>query len=161
MTRWLLPLLVALGSQPALALTVEEVLTEARDFCAGFDNGQITVAPTAVQTVELTGEGEPETIIDWGGIDCTTMASPWGGTGGSTLTILAGGQRFDHMAFGWQVVDFDGPVLLLAQHGINCNATGADRCVQALIWTAGTLTGAGWPMSEDEGGAIPEGEGDE
>ncbi|MCU0828220.1 MAG: hypothetical protein MUE52_12635 [Tabrizicola sp.] len=152
---------LALAPQPVLGWTVDDVVSEARDFCAGFDNGQITVAPTAVQTVELTGEGEPETIIDWGGIDCSTMASPWGGTGGSTLTILAGGQRFDHMAFGWQVVDFDGPVLLLAQHGINCNATGADRCVQALIWTAGTLTGAGWPVSEDEGGAMPEGEGNE
>lgn len=147
-----------LAPQIAGAWTADEVLEEARAFCGGFDNGVVEVAPTAVQSVELTGEGEPETIIDWSGLGCSTMASAWGGTGGSTLTVLAGGQRFDHMALAWEMVDFDGPVLLLAQHGVNCNATGADRCVQALLWTAGTLTGAGWPEAVDEGGAMPEGE---
>jgi hypothetical protein len=71
------------------------------------------------------------------------MASAWGGTGGTTLAVLIDGQRFDHLAYGWAVVDFDGPVLLLSQHGVNCGATGSDRCVQALVWTAGKLTGPG------------------
>ena len=150
--------LALLAPVPALGWTVEEVIDEARDLCASFDNGTVEVAPGAVHEVELTGEGGPEILLDWNGLSCSTMASAWGGTGGSTLSILIEGQRFDHMAFGWTVVDFDGPVLLLSQHGVNCNATGGDRCVQALLWTAGTLTGAGWPTDEDEGGAAPEGE---
>jgi hypothetical protein len=77
------------------------------------------------------------------------LASPWGGTGGTTLTILIEGQRFDHLAYGWTVVDFDGPVLLLSQHGVNCDATGSDRCVQALVWTAGRLTGPGEAAGTD------------
>ena len=145
---------------PAAAWTETEVIEEARAFCASFDNGTIEVAPEAIRAVELTGEGEPETVIDWTGLACSTMASAWGGTGGSTITFLIDGQRFDHMAYGWTVVDFDGPVLLLSQHGVNCNATGADRCVQALIWTAGTLTGAGWGDGIDEGGAEGEAEGE-
>jgi hypothetical protein len=65
------------------------------------------------------------------------------------LAILIDGQRFDHLAYGWAVVDFDGPVLLLSQHGVNCGKTGSDRCVQALVWTAGTLTG---PVNTPETG---------
>lgn len=158
MSRWLTLALLVSYPHAVAAWTPDEVLAEARAFCAGFDNGTVTVGPDAVQSVELTGDSAPETIIDWSGIDCSTLASAWGGTGGTTLSVLADGQRFDHMALSWTVVDFDGPVLLLAQHGVNCNATGADRCVQALVWTAGTLTGAGAPVSEDEGGADPDGE---
>jgi hypothetical protein len=134
----------------AQAVTVDDVIAEAGDFCAGFDNGTITVGPDVVQQVELTGDDTPETIIDYGGLDCSTMASPWGGTGGSILTVLIEGQRFDHLAYGWTVVDFDGPVLLSSQHGVNCGGTGSDRCVQALVWTAGKLTGPGEAAATDE-----------
>ncbi len=143
MIRMTIAALMALAPVSALAVTVNEVIAEAKAFCASFEGGTITVGPQAVHPVELTGEGKPETVIDWSGIDCSTMASPWGGTGGSTVTILIGGQRFDHMTLAWEVVDFDGPVLLLSQHGVNCGATGADRCVQALVWTAGRLAGPG------------------
>jgi hypothetical protein len=160
MIRHVLPLIAAgvLALVPILVLaeTAEEVLAEAAAFCAGFENGQITVGPEVVQSVDLTGDSLPETLIDYSGIACSTMASAWGGTGGTTLTILIDGQRFDHLAFGWTVVDFDGPVLLLAQHGVNCGKTGSDRCVQALVWTAGTLTGPGDTTATEE--AAPEGE---
>jgi hypothetical protein len=143
MTRLAIVACLALAPLPAFAVTVDEVLAEAEAFCAGFENGTITVGPDVVQSVELTGDDAPETIIDYKGIACSTMASPWGGTGGTTLAVLIDGQRYDHLAYGWTVVDFDGPVLLLSQHGVNCGATGSDRCVQALVWTAGKLTGPG------------------
>jgi hypothetical protein len=147
MTRFMIHLVIAAGLAFAplsvQAETAEDVLAEAAAFCAGFENGQTTVGPEVIQSIELTGDTQPETLIDYGGIACSTLASPWGGTGGTTLTILIDGQRFDHLAYGWTVVDFDGPVLLLSQHGVNCGKTGSDRCVQALVWTAGTLTGPG------------------
>jgi hypothetical protein len=149
MTRLIVATVLALAPLSAIAATVEEVLAEAGAFCASFENGEITVGPEVVQSVELTGDGTPETVIDYSGISCSTMASAWGGTGGTTLTVLIGGQRFDHLAYGWTVVDFDGPVLLLSQHGVNCGATGSDRCVQALVWTAGKLTGPGTEPAED------------
>jgi hypothetical protein len=154
------PLLAALAvlPLPARAWTAEEVIAEAQMLCAGFDNGTVSVAPEAVVQLDLTGDALPETLVDWSGLGCSTMASAWGGTGGTMLSVLIEGQRFDHLALAWQVVDFDGPVLLLRQHGVNCNGSGADRCVQALLWTAGTLTGAGWGTGEDEGPAMPAGE---
>jgi hypothetical protein len=148
--RLLLTGFLALIAPAAQAVTVDDVLAEARAFCASFDNGTITVGPDVVQSVDLTGDDTPETIVDYGGIACSTMASPWGGTGGNTLSVLIEGQRFDHLAYGWKVVDFDGPVLLLSQHGVNCGATGSDRCVQALVWTAGKLTGPGEAAATEE-----------
>jgi hypothetical protein len=142
MIRTLAAALIAVSAIPAHAATVDEVLAEAGAFCASFENGVLTVGPDTVQQVELTGDGAPETVIDWSGLDCSTMASAWGGTGGSSLTVLVDGQRFDHMALGWEVVDFGGPVLLLSVHGVNCDATGSDRCVQALVWSAGKLAAA-------------------
>jgi hypothetical protein len=147
---------LALAPIAVMADTADEVLAEAKAFCAGFENGETTVGPEAVQSVELTGDSTPETVIDFSGIACSTMASAWGGTGGTTLTILIDGQRFDHLAYGWTVVDFDGPVLLLSQHGVNCGKTGSDRCVQALVWTAGTLTGPG--IVPETGDEVPSGD---
>ena len=150
MNRLFLAALLCLAPIAAAAVTVDDVLAEAKAFCAGFENGTITVGPDVVQPVELTGDSTPETIIDYSGLACSTMASPWGGSGGTTLTVLIEGQRFDHLAYGWKVVDFDGPVLLLSEHGVNCGGTGSDRCVQALVWTAGKLTGPGEvPETED------------
>jgi hypothetical protein len=143
MIRACLAAVLSVAPLVAIAETAEDVLAEAAAFCAGFEGGEITVGPDVVQKVELTGDTTPETLIDYSGIACSTMASPWGGTGGTTLTLLIEGQRFDHLAYGWTVVDFDGPVLLLSQHGVNCGKTGSDRCVAALVWTAGTLTGPG------------------
>jgi hypothetical protein len=150
MIRLSIAALVALVPGSALAVTVDDVIAEAGAFCASFDGGTITVGPDTIQPVELTGEGAPETVIDWSGINCSTMASPWGGTGGTTVTFLIEGQRFDQMALAWEVVDFYGPVLLLAQHGVNCGATGADRCVQALVWSAGKLVGPGADAASDD-----------
>jgi hypothetical protein len=150
MIRLTLAACLALAPLPTLAVTAEEVLAEATAFCAGFENGTITVGPDVVQSVDLTGDINPETVIDYKGIACSTMASAWGGTGGTTLSILIEGQRFDHLAYGWKVVDFDGPVLLLSQHGVNCGGTGSDRCVQALVWTAGKLTGPGEASATEE-----------
>ena len=150
MIRHAIAAFLTLAPVPALAVTVDEVIAEAEAFCVGFENGTVTVGPDVIQSVELTGDTTPETVIDWSGIACSTMASAWGGTGGTTLSVLIDGQRFDHMAFGWTVVDFGGPVLLLSQHGVNCGATGADRCVQALVWTAGKLAGPGEAAAPEE-----------
>jgi hypothetical protein len=119
---------------PVHAQTVEDVLAEAAADCAGFESGTFSAAPTAITTPDLTGDGQPDTVVDYAGFACSTVASMWGGTGGSSLSVLAGGKRFDFLALGWQVIDWAGPVLLLDVHGIECNGTGSDRCVKALVW---------------------------
>ena len=118
----------------AQALTPEDVLAEARADCAGFEKGVLTVPPEAVQQIELTGEGAPETVIDWGLLQCSSAASLWGGSGGQMLTVLAGGGRWDFLARGWSVADLGGPVLLLALHGAECGGAGVQRCSEAITW---------------------------
>lgn len=120
-------------------VTVDDILAEAKADCASFENGTVTTPPTSVSQVDLTGDATPETIVDWSGFACSTMASPWGGTGGNLISVLIGGQRSDFMALGWKVVDFNGPVLLLAVHGAECGGTGSDPCVDARVWNGQVL----------------------
>jgi hypothetical protein len=121
---------------PAHAQSVEDVLAEAAADCSSFENGAFAAAPTAVSTPDVTGDGQPDSVVDYAGFTCSTVASMWGGTGGTSLAVLADGKRFDFLALGWQVLDWAGPVLLLDVHGIECGGTGSDRCVKALVWGA-------------------------
>ena len=116
------------------AVTADDILTEAKADCASFDNGTVTVPPDAITQIDLTGDATPETVVDWGKLQCSTMASAWGGTGGSMISVLIGDTRADYMALGWKVVDFGGPVLLLQVHGAECGGTGSDPCVDAEVW---------------------------
>ena len=151
-----LALLLALLPAPGFAVTVEDVLAEAKADCASFDNGVLTVSPTAVHQIELTGDSTPETLVDWAGFDCSTMASAWGGTGGSLLTVLINGQRSDHMALGWTLVQLNGPVLLLALHGSECNATGSQPCAEALVWGEETLLSVRYGGGEEDDQPVEE-----
>ncbi len=129
--------LLAAFALPAAAhagVTAEDILTEAKADCASFDNGTVTMAADAVTPVDLTGDGQPESIVDWSKFTCSTMASAWGGTGGSMVSVLIGDTRSDYMALGWKVIDFAGPVLLLQVHGAECGGTGSDPCVDAEVW---------------------------
>lgn len=150
-------LLALLLPAPAFAVTVDDVLAEAKADCASFDNGVLTVAPQAVQPVELTGDATPETVVDWSGFACSTMASPWGGTGGNLLTVLIAGQRNDFMALGWTVVTLNGPVLVLALHGAECNATGSQPCAEALVWGGESLLSVRSGGGEEDDQPVEEG----
>ncbi len=153
----LLAFVLALGG-PAAAQTVDEVMAEAKADCASFENGVLTVLPDAVTEIELSGAAPAEVLIDWAKFDCSSMASLWGGTGGSTLTILAAGVRTDHLALGWKLVGWDEPVLLLALHGGECGATGSEACVEALVWGDGRLLSMRTPDAADaEGDDAPAG----
>ena len=129
-------LLLCLFALPAAAGAADDILAQAAADCASIDNGQFTALPAAVVTLDLTGDGQPETVVDTSHFQCTTSASYWGGTGGNWMTVLAGGQTFDYLAQGWQVIDWNGlPVLLLWHNGSECNGAGADPCVEALVWS--------------------------
>ncbi|MBL8563661.1 MAG: hypothetical protein JNN06_15425 [Gemmobacter sp.] len=134
--RLFLPLLMAgLPLAPAQALTVDDILAEARADCAGFEKGEMVVMEGAVQELELTGAAPPEVLVDWSKFNCSTAASLWGGTGGQTMSLLTGdGLRQDWLVLGWQVVQFGQPVLLLQLHGAECGGTGSQPCVEALVW---------------------------
>ena len=127
-------LLAGVPLAPAQALTAEDIITEARGDCASFDKGEMAVMEGAVQEVELTGSAPAEVVVDWSKFNCSTAASLWGGTGGQSMSLLTNGQRQDWLVLGWQVVQFGQPVLLLQLHGTECGGSGAQACVEALVW---------------------------
>lgn len=154
----LVALCLTLAAAPVGAGPVDDILAEAEKDCASFENGLLTVGPGAVTEAELTGEGTPETVVDWSAFQCSTMASAWGGTGGSLLTVVAGGVRHDFLTLGWTVADLGGPVLVLALHGSECGGSGVDRCAEALVWSGGRFLSVRSPAppEEDAGeGAAP------
>lgn len=151
---------LALPAAAGAAVTPDDILAEAKADCASFDNGTVTMAADAVTPVDLTGDGQPENIVDWSKFACSTMASAWGGTGGSMISVLVGDTRSDYMALGWKVVDFDGPVLLLQVHGAECGGTGSDPCVDAEVWNGQVMMSVR-SVGGDEDGQPVEGEGED
>jgi hypothetical protein len=151
---------LALIAAPALAeATVDDLLAEAKADCASFENGVLTVPPETVTQIELTGDATPETLFDWGKLQCSTMASAWGGSGGSMLSVLAGGLRWDFLAHGWTVADLGGPVLLLAVHGGECGGSGAQRCVEAQVWGGESFLSVRPPGGDEDAQPVEEDEG--
>ena len=141
----------------AAPVTVDDLIAEARADCASFDKGELTVGPALQTPVELTGDATLETVVDWSQFACSTLAAPYGGTGGNLISVLIAGQRFDFMELGWTVARLDGPVLLLSLHGAECGATGSDRCAEALVWSADRLMSV--RDRTPEGEAAAEGDG--
>ena len=90
----------------------------------------------AVQPVDLTGDGVPETVVDESRFSCSSAASMYCGTGGCMVRAIVGDQTFSWLAKGWKVVDWAGDRILLMQiHGANCGGTNLRRCYEAVVWT--------------------------
>lgn len=132
----LLGLALVLLASAASAETADEILAQAKADCASIDNGVFSSQPAAVVTLDLTGDGQPETIVDTAHFQCTTSASFWGGTAGTWFSVLVAGQRVDYIAHAWQVVTWqDAPVLMMWHNGGDCGGSGADPCVEAVVWS--------------------------
>jgi len=136
--RSLVILLALMAPGVALAGPADDVLARAAADCAGFENGVFTAAEDAVQAVDLTGDGVPETVVDAGKFQCSSAASLYGGSGGTWLTVVVDGKAQDFLAQAWTVTDFAGAkVLLLYHNGVDCGGIGVDPCVEALVWGDG------------------------
>ena len=137
MRRLLILLAMGLPSV-AVAATADDVLAQAAADCADFDNGVFSAAPDAVQAVDLTGDGQPETVVDTGKFQCSSAASLYGGSGGTGLTVIVGGEAVEFLAEVWTVTEFAGRNVLLIWHkGVDCGGIGVDPCVEALVWGDG------------------------
>jgi hypothetical protein len=121
---------------PDAAVTVDGIYAEATADCTATDQGVFKPGNSPVSEADLTGDGAPEQIINMAGFECSTLASFYGGTGGAPIVVLADGKRFDWRVLGYQIVpvEYMPPVLLMSVHGGECNATGSDPCVEAVVW---------------------------
>jgi hypothetical protein len=119
---------------------VAEILRKAEAQCSSFEGGQFNMEDTAVSRHEITGDGQPEAIVDASAFACSTAASMWGGTGGTMLWVVVDGKAYEFLAHRWKVVDMDGQnVLLLAVHSSQCGDT-IGPCYRALVWSDGFRT---------------------
>ena len=75
-----------LATEPA-----EDVIEQARADCRAFENGTLTLGENAIVQADLTGDGEPEEIIDSRQFTCSSAASLFCGTGGCTVTVVVDG----------------------------------------------------------------------
>ncbi|WP_420348808.1 hypothetical protein [Pelagibius sp.] len=122
---------------PALAAdTAEDVIAQARADCRSFEGGTLTLGENAIVPADLTGDGEPEEIVDSRAFTCSSAASLFCGTGGCTVTVVVDGAASAFLAKAWRIVDWNGqPILLLAVHGSDCGGTNLRRCYEAVVWS--------------------------
>ncbi len=133
MRRFLIVLALALLPVPALAGT-DTLLAEAAAMCADQDKG-VFGSEGAVLHLDVSGDGQPDTLVDEGRFTCTTAASLYGGSGGSMLHVIVGDVQSDFLVQGHEILNWAGrTILLLALHGSACNSIGADPCFEALVW---------------------------
>lgn len=133
MRTFLIILGLTLLPVPALA-SVDTILSEAAAMCTEQDNGVFS-SEGAVLSLDVTGDGQPDTVVDEVLFTCSTAASLYGGSGGSMIHVFVGDVQSDFLVQGYEVLNWGGrSILLLALHGTSCNGIGADPCFEALVW---------------------------
>lgn len=133
MRRLLIALCLTLLPVPALA-SVDTILSEAAAMCTDQEKGVFS-SEGAVRSLDVTGDGQPDTLVDELLFTCTTAASLYGGSGGSMIHVIVGDVQSDFLVQGYEVLNWAGrTILLLAVHGSSCNSIGADPCFEALVW---------------------------
>ena len=74
---FLLLFFVAVTNAPTASASdaANAVVDEARNICRSFDNGVLKVGAGAVTSVDLTGDGQPDEVVDHGEFTCSTALS--------------------------------------------------------------------------------------
>lgn len=117
-----------------------EIVHNAKRACASFDDGSFSATEQAITLHDFTGDGRPEELVDASQFSCSTVASLWGGSGGTYLWVIVDGKAYEFLAHNWRVVDVDGQkVLLLAVHSSECSDE-LGPCYRAQVWRDGFRT---------------------
>lgn len=137
--RAALAALALLAGLPAAAQDlpppVQAQIDDARADCESFEAGDFSMAPEALQQIDLTGDGTPDWVVDESHMECSSAASMYCGSGGCGLSLIVGDLVAETLARGWTVVDvFGTPAVLLDVHGALCGGVGPTPCAEALTW---------------------------
>lgn len=113
---------------------------EARQACADFEGGTLSVGWGAVRRVDLDGDLRADWALNESGFACSSAASLFCGTGGCrTHFMVRHGSGEDVVGSflnrGWEVVTFGRDrVVLLDVHGSACGGINPTPCVNAVVW---------------------------
>lgn len=130
-------LCAALLAGPALADPASDILGEAKELCASFEDGSFD-AGDAVRRIDLDGDGVADTVIDGSRFSCSSAASMYCGSGGCMVHAVIGDESWSFQAEGWRMIDWDNrPILLIARDGGWCGGAGAQICYEAVVWSHG------------------------
>ena len=132
---------------PAEPLTGPEKLARQQKIaaaeCARYD-GVFSLAPGAVTKIDLTGDREPEMIVDFRFFSCSTVHQLYCATDACPLQVHEGGATTTWRALDWRLVEW-GPdrVLMMMREGDVCGASTPEICYEAAIWRNGRFLTAG------------------
>ena len=109
----------------------------ARKACRQANGLRLTLKPEAVRSIDLTGDGRPDYIVDFEHAECERRESIFCGTGGCDLAIvvaLGGGryrQVFRQHVLRYAIEDGKGArTIRFDLHGTYCGKTGPEPCVK-------------------------------
>ncbi|TNC05870.1 hypothetical protein FF100_35215 [Methylobacterium terricola] len=101
----------------------------------------VTLGRKFVEQKDVTGDGVPDYILNYGEFRCGDRGVLYCGSGGCTTKIFAATVRngytkvFDQIVRDLQPGTARGrPVLFLGLHGSACGKVGAEPCGQTLAW---------------------------
>lgn len=106
---------------------------------------ELKVASDSIYQIPYKADGSLATVFIESGISCTWLGRGWGGSGGTTVYVIAEGLLFEARGWEAQSVTLEGgtiPVILIPRAGAGCNEEGneyaslpnAAPCVSAAIW---------------------------
>jgi hypothetical protein len=145
--------LLLFGTAPALAQlppSVQQGQREAEAECRSA-GGRPTAQPAFRAQHDLNGDGQPDYVHDFTGLDCAGAPSYFCGSAGCPVVVYVSptyrAQSLGHVQ-GW-TMDASGrlPVMVLGLHGSSCGRVGAAGCEQRIGWNGREMArvGAGAP----------------
>ena len=137
------------GTSAEVPAQLQAKIDEAVSVCAELDAGKFAMEDTAIQRVDLDGDGDEDWVLNESGFACSTAASMYGGTGGTMAHFLIDDSLASMLTQGWGMAKLGPHTVLLADvHGSQCDGINPTPCVTASVWDAESKTwrstGASW-----------------
>jgi hypothetical protein len=120
-----------------LGTAVLNIISEHRELCSEYGDGELQVPVTAIEKVDLTGNNEQDTVFHLGKVRCSDSGSYFSGSAGSFVYLIVEDKVTEFLARGFAVsyaLGEGNPIIILSVHGSACGGYGATNCVLATVW---------------------------
>ena len=121
--------------------TIRNLLGNYEKECAKYENGTLKVPESAIVDVDLTGDGETNTIIHSNRLDCSSSVSIWSDSGGGIMSLIVDKHvsqfHARSMAISYPFGKGVAPIIIFEVHGNYCDRPGSTPCVLATVWGDG------------------------
>ncbi len=150
LTLAMLALLLPGTALAQLPPAVQQGAREAEADCRGA-GGRPSLTADFQATHDFNGDGQPDYVQDYNGLDCQGAPSLFCGSAGCPVVVFLSpahrAQPLGHVQ-GWTVQTSGAlPVMVLSLHGSSCGRVGSDTCERRIGWNGREMAalGAGRP----------------